>query len=71
MGFVKFRFELLGASDKPVVTLLVNPMFGRRAAAPATEQQTQPAAEQQAQPAAEQQTQHAAEQPPQDSSPPS
>jgi len=38
MGFVKFHFELLGASDKPVVSLRVNPMFGRRPAAPAAEQ---------------------------------
>ncbi len=30
MGFVKLRFELVGASDKPVVSLLVSPMFGRR-----------------------------------------
>lgn len=32
MGFVKFRFELVDASDKPVMTLIVSPMFGRRSA---------------------------------------
>ena len=33
MGFVKFRFELVDASEKPVMTLIVSPMFGRRSAA--------------------------------------
>ncbi|MGA7487097.1 MAG: MaoC family dehydratase [Xanthobacteraceae bacterium] len=32
IGFVKFRFELIGASGQPVMTLVVSPMFGRRAA---------------------------------------
>ena len=54
MGFVKFRFELIGASDKPVVSLVVNSMFGRR---PAAEQQTHQSAERQVQDAAEQQVQ--------------
>lgn len=31
-GFVKFRFELIGASGQPVLTLIVSPMFGRRSA---------------------------------------
>jgi len=31
VGFVKFRFELVNAADQPVMTLIVNPMFGRRA----------------------------------------
>jgi acyl dehydratase len=31
MGFVKFRFELIGPSDQPVMSLIVSPMFGRRA----------------------------------------
>src|SRR5207247_1063818 len=31
MGFVKFRFELVNATDQPVMTLIVSPMFGRRA----------------------------------------
>ena len=31
MGFVKFRFELVDAADKPVMILIVSPMFGRRA----------------------------------------
>jgi acyl dehydratase len=35
MGFVKFRFELIGPSDQPVLSLIVSPMFGRRADAPA------------------------------------
>ena len=38
MGFVKFRFELIGPSDQPVLNLIVSPMFGRRgAAAPGAE----------------------------------
>ncbi len=32
MGFVKFRFELVDAADKPVMILIVSPMFGRRPA---------------------------------------
>ena len=32
MGFVKFRFELIGVSEQPVMTLIVSPMFARRAA---------------------------------------
>jgi acyl dehydratase len=39
MGFVKFRFELVDPTDKPLLTLLVSPMFARRfpeRAAPAT-----------------------------------
>jgi acyl dehydratase len=44
LGFVKFRFELFGASSKPVVSLLVSPMFGRRA--PSAAEQPAPAAEQ-------------------------
>jgi acyl dehydratase len=32
VGFVKFRFELIGASEQPVMTLVVSPMFGRRSA---------------------------------------
>jgi acyl dehydratase len=40
MGFVKFRFELIGASEQPVMTLIVSPMFGRRAASAA---QSEPA----------------------------
>jgi len=32
IGFVKFRFELINAADQPVMTLIVSPMFGRRAA---------------------------------------
>ena len=31
VGFVKFRFELVNAADHPVMTLVVSPMFGRRA----------------------------------------
>jgi acyl dehydratase len=31
VGFVKFRFELVNAADQPVMTLIVSPMFGRRA----------------------------------------
>jgi acyl dehydratase len=34
-GFVKFRFELINAADQPVMTLIVSPMFGRRAASAA------------------------------------
>ena len=30
VGFVKFRFELVDAADKPVMILIVSPMFGRR-----------------------------------------
>src|SRR5262245_30422584 len=37
MGFVKFRFELIGPSDQPVMSLVVSPMFGRRADALASE----------------------------------
>ena len=37
MGFVKFRFELIDTSDKPLMTLIVSPMFGRRAGALASE----------------------------------
>jgi acyl dehydratase len=33
MGFVKFRFELIDAAGKPLLALIVSPMFGRRAAA--------------------------------------
>src|SRR5262249_32725564 len=32
IGFVKFRFELINAAEEPVMTLIVSPMFGRRAA---------------------------------------
>ena len=32
IGFVKFRFELINAAEEPVMTLVVSPMFGRRAA---------------------------------------
>jgi acyl dehydratase len=32
MGFVKFRFELTDASDKPLMSLVVSPMFARRSA---------------------------------------
>jgi acyl dehydratase len=32
IGFVKFQFELINAADQPVMTLVVSPMFGRRAA---------------------------------------
>jgi acyl dehydratase len=32
VGFVKFQFELVNATDQPVMTLIVSPMFGRRAA---------------------------------------
>ena len=39
IGFVKFRFELINASDQPVMTLIVSPMFGRRAANAAREGQ--------------------------------
>jgi acyl dehydratase len=28
-GYVKFRFELIDAREKPILTLLVSPMFGR------------------------------------------
>jgi acyl dehydratase len=31
MGFVKFRMELIGPSEQPVLSLIVSPMFGRRA----------------------------------------
>jgi acyl dehydratase len=30
MGFVKFRFELIDASGRPALVLIVSPMFGRR-----------------------------------------
>jgi acyl dehydratase len=30
MGFVKFRFELVGASGQPVMSLITSPMFARR-----------------------------------------
>jgi acyl dehydratase len=30
LGFVKFRFELFDASNKPLMILIVSPMFGRR-----------------------------------------
>ena len=29
-GFVKFRLELVDASDQPIMSLMVSPMFGRR-----------------------------------------
>ena len=32
IGFVKFLFELINAAEQPVMTLVVSPMFGRRAA---------------------------------------
>ncbi len=32
VGFVKFKFELVNATDQPVMTLIVSPMFGRRVA---------------------------------------
>ncbi len=32
MGFVKFRYELIGEAGMPVMALIVSPMFGRRAA---------------------------------------
>jgi acyl dehydratase len=32
LGFVKFRFELIDATDKPVLSLVVHPMFARRSA---------------------------------------
>jgi acyl dehydratase len=32
VGFVKFRFELVGASGQPVMSLIVSPMFARRPA---------------------------------------
>jgi len=32
IGFVKFRFELINAAEEPVMTLVVSPMFARRAA---------------------------------------
>jgi acyl dehydratase len=35
LGFVKFRFELLDASGKVLMTLIVSPMFGRRSASAA------------------------------------
>ena len=41
LGFVKFRFELLDASDKVLMTLIVSPMFGRRTAALASEASVQ------------------------------
>ena len=33
LGFVKFRFELLDASERLLMTLVVSPMFGRAALA--------------------------------------
>ena len=30
MGFVKFRYELLGSADRKLMTLTVSPMIGRR-----------------------------------------
>ena len=38
MGFVKFRFELFDAAGKPLMTLIVSPMFAgaRRRAGPRT-----------------------------------
>jgi len=33
LGFVKFRFELLDASERRLMTLVVSPMFGRAALA--------------------------------------
>jgi acyl dehydratase len=30
MGFVKFHYELFGTGDRLLMTLIVNPMFGRR-----------------------------------------
>jgi hypothetical protein len=30
LGFVKFRLELVDASDNPIMSLTVSPMFGRR-----------------------------------------
>jgi hypothetical protein len=30
VGFVKFRLELVDASDQPIMSLMVSPMFGRR-----------------------------------------
>jgi hypothetical protein len=35
IGFVKFRFELVNAANEPVMTMILSPMFGRRAAAAA------------------------------------
>ena len=40
LGFVKFRFELLDASERLLMTLVVSPMFGR--AALASEASAQP-----------------------------
>lgn len=39
MGFVKFRFELLDAAERPMMTVTVSPMFGRRNADPAPGEQ--------------------------------
>jgi acyl dehydratase len=33
MGFVRFLFEMRNATSEPVMTLIVTPMFGRRAQA--------------------------------------
>jgi acyl dehydratase len=41
LGFVKFRFELVDASDKVLMILSVSPMFGRRSAALASEASAQ------------------------------
>jgi acyl dehydratase len=30
LGFVKFRLELVDASEQPIMSLMVSPMFGRR-----------------------------------------
>ncbi len=32
IGFVKFQIELIDAFDRPLMTLIVSPMFGRRSA---------------------------------------
>jgi acyl dehydratase len=32
IGFVKFRFELINAANQQVMTMILSPMFGRRAA---------------------------------------
>jgi acyl dehydratase len=30
MGFVKFRYELVGSAERKLMTLVVSPMIGRR-----------------------------------------
>jgi acyl dehydratase len=45
VGFVKFQFELINAADQPVMTLIVNPMFQRRAAESARGKQTKAASD--------------------------